>query len=316
VRSKPKTENQKAKTVPLRGFLPLLLIHGALAVLALLAWHIPESRAGGSQGRQVFSTLPPQRLVSLAPSVTEILYFLELGDRVVGVTAYCNYPPEVEKKPRIGTYWDFNLEAILALRPDLALGMAHQGEGQAAYEVLKEWGIPLYLAKADTLLELFQQIEAIARLTGTEEVAQRKLPRLRERAARIESAVRSLPKPRVLLQIDQDPLITAGRLSIQNDLIERAGGINIAGHIQQRYPVFSLEEVLRARPEVILFTGMVGAKALPERLNFWSHWTVLPAVQNQRLSWVDPDPIDRPGPRMVDGLAILARLLHPDLKIP
>jgi iron complex transport system substrate-binding protein len=302
------------KRTSLWGLTALLFIHGALTVLVLLTWIIPESRASGDQGRQVFPAQPPQRLVSLAPSITEILYFLELGDRVAGVTAYCNYPPEVEKKPRIGTYWDFNLEAILSLKPDLALGMAHQGEGQSAYEVLKQWGVPLYLAKADTLPELFQQIEAIARLTGSEDAARRKLPALKARAQRIEDSVKGLPKPRVFLQVDQDPLITVGRLSIHNDLIERAGGINIAGHIDQRYPVFSLEEVLRARPEIILFTGMVGEKVLPARMAFWRPWTMLPAVKNQRFTWVDPDPIDRPGPRLVDGLEILARFFHPGLQ--
>ncbi len=293
------------------GLIALLLIHGALAALVLLAWHAPESRAGGNQGRQVSPAGPPQRLVSLAPSITEILYFLELGDRVVGVTAYCNYPPEVEKKPRIGTYWDFNLEAILSLKPDLALGMAHQGEGQSAYEVLKKWGIPLYMAKADTLPELFQQIEEIARITGAEDAARRKLPELKARAWRLETSVKGLPKPRVFLQIDQEPLITVGRLSIHHDLIVRAGGVNIAGHLDQRYPVFSLEEVLRARPEIILFTGMVGEKVLPARISFWRPWTMLPAVKNKRLSWVDPDLIDRPGPRLVEGLEVLARFFHP-----
>jgi iron complex transport system substrate-binding protein len=296
-----------------RGRVALLLIHGALAALVLPAWHIPESRAGGDQGRQVFPAAPPQRLVSLAPSVTEILYFLELGDRVAGVTSYCNYPPEVRDKPRIGTYWEFNLEAILALKPDLALGMAHQGEGQGAYEVLKQWGVPLDLAQADTLPELFQQIDRIARLTGAQEAARRKLPLLQERARRIEQAVQGRTRPRVFLQIDQEPLITVGRLAIHNDIIERAGGANIAGLLEQRYPVFSLEEVLRARPEVILFTGMVGEKVLPARLSFWRHWTMLPAVQQQRLTWVDSDLIDRPGPRLVDGLEILARAFHPDL---
>lgn len=300
----------------LRGFLALLLIHGALAALALLAWHTPESRAGGDQGRQVLPAAAPQRLVSLAPSVTEILYFLELGHRVAGVTAHCNYPPEVRDKPRIGTYWEFNLEAILALKPDLALGMAHQGEGEAAYDVLRQWRVPLYLARADTLPELFQQIQAIAALTGAEDAARRKLPALQARVQRIEDAVKGLPKPRVLLQVDQDPLITVGRLSIHNDLIKRAGGINIAGHIQQRYPVFSLEEVLRAQPEIILFTGMVGERVLPAREAFWRHWTMLPAVKNRRLTWVDPDPIDRPGPRLVDGLEVLARFFHPGLALP
>jgi iron complex transport system substrate-binding protein len=295
------------------GLIALFLIHGGLAALVLLARHTPESRAGEDQGRQVLPARPPQRLVSLAPSITEILYFLEQGDKVVGVTAYCNYPPEVESKPRIGTYWDFNLEAILALKPDLALGMAHQGEGQGAYEILKEWGMPVYLAQADTLPELFHQVRQIARLTGAEDAARRKLPRLEERVRRIENAVQGLRKPKVFLQIDQEPLITVGRLSIHNDLIERAGGENIAGHIDQRYPVYSLEEVLRARPEIILFTGMVGEKVLPLRLRFWRPWTMLPAVANQRLTWVNPDLIDRPGPRLVDGLEYLARSFHPAL---
>lgn len=295
------------------GLAALLLIHGALAALVLSAWHAPESRAGEDQGRQVFPGHPPLRFISLAPSITEILYFLEQGAKVVGVTAYCNYPPEVQIKPRIGTYWEFNLEAILALKPDLALGMAHQGEGPGAYEVLQEWGVPLYLAKADTLPELFQQIQEIARLTGAQDAARRKLPLLRERVQRVERAVQGLPRPKVFLQVDQDPLITVGRLSIHNDLIQRAGGENIAGHIDQRYPVFSMEEVLRTRPEIILFTGMVGEKVLPLRLSFWRHWTMLPAVKNQRLTWVDPDLIDRPGPRLVDGLELMARFFHPGL---
>ncbi|MDI6854458.1 MAG: cobalamin-binding protein [Deltaproteobacteria bacterium] len=299
------------KSTLLVGLIALFLIHGALAALVLLARQTPESRARVDQGRQVLPARPPQRLVSLAPSITEILYFLEQGDKVVGVTAFCNYPSEVKNKPRIGTYWDFNLEAILALKPDLALGMAHQGEGQGAYEILKEWGVPLYLAKADTLAELFHQVQEIARLTGSEETAHRKLPGLEDRVRRIENGVHGLPKPKVFLQIDQEPLITVGRLSIHNDLIERAGGENIAGHIDQRYPVYSLEEVLRARPEVILFTGMVGEKVLPLRLKFWRPWSMLPAVENKRLSWVDPDLIDRPGPRLVDGLEFLARFFHP-----
>jgi iron complex transport system substrate-binding protein len=299
----------------LRGFFALLLIHGALAALVFPAWHTPESRAGEDQGRQVLPAAAPRRLVSLAPSITEILYFLELGQQVAGVTAYCNFPLEVREKPRIGTYWEFNLEAILALKPDLALGMAHQGEGEAAYEILRQWGVPLYLAKADTLPELFQQIQTIARLTGAEEAARRKLPALQARAQRIEDAVKGLSRPRVFLQIDQDPLITVGRLSIHNDLIQRAGGTNIAGDIDQRYPVFSMEEVLRTQPEIILFTGMVGEKVLPARVAFWRPWAMLPAVKNQRLTWVDPDPIDRPGPRLVDGLEVLARFFHPGLAL-
>lgn len=299
----------------IRGRCAPLLIHGALLVLVFGVCLLPVF--GGSvskdQGRQDFPARPPQRLISLAPSITEILYFLELGHRVVGVTSYCNYPPEVVSKPRIGTYWEYNLEAILALKPDLALVVADQGEGESSLTALRHWGIPIYAARADTLPELFHLIEDLARLTGQEAVARRKLPFLQERARRIEAWVQGRPRPRVFLQIDQEPLITVGRLAIQNDLIKRAGGSNIAGHIEQRYPIFSMEEVLKAQPEVILFTGMVGTQVVAARTSFWRQWPMLPAVANKRLHWVEPDLIDRPGPRAVDGLETLARLVHPEL---
>jgi len=297
----------------LPGRFVLLLIHGALAVLVLQAWLAPASRADAAdQGRQVFATYPPRRLISLAPSITEILYFLELGDQVLGVTAFCNYPPEVNQKTRIGTYWEFNLEAILALKPDLVLAMAHQGEGEESLIVLRHWKIPHYLGRADTLPELFRLIADIARLTGQEEVARRKLPLLEARARRVEDRIRDLARPRVLLEIDEEPLITVGRSSIQGDLIQRAGGANIAGDIDQRYPVFNLEEVLKAQPQVILFTGMANSASLPRRMNFWRRWTMLPAVKAGRLLWVDPDLVDRPGPRLVDGLELLADFFHPE----
>jgi cobalamin transport system substrate-binding protein len=296
----------------LPGHFVLILIHGVLTVLVLLTWLVPETQASTEgQGRQVFSPAPPQRLVSLAPSITEILYFLELGDRVVGVTSFCNYPPEVKKKPRIGTYWEFNLEAILALKPDMVLAMAHQGEGESSLDVLRHWKIPYYVGHADTLPQLFRLIEDIARLTGTEDVARRKLPPLEARVRQVEARVQGLPHPRVLMEIDQEPLITVGRSSIQGDLIQRAGGENIANGIDQRYPLFSLEKVLMARPEVILFTGMAEATSLPARKKYWHNWDMLPAVKADRLLWIDPDLVDRPGPRLVDGLELLANFFHP-----
>jgi len=294
------------------GRLVLILILGALAVLAPLVWLVPKSTAGTEgQGRQDLSPASGQRLISLAPSITEILYFLELGDRVVGVTSFCNYPPEAKNKPRIGTYWEFNLEAILALKPDLVLAMAHQGDGENSLDVLRHWKIPVYFGRADTVPELFRLIQDIARLTGTEEVARRKLPPLEARAREVQARVQGLPRPRVLLEIDQEPLITVGRSSIQGDLIQRAGGQNIADGVDQRYPVFNLEEVLKAQPDVILFTGMADAASLPRRLKFWRAWDMLPAIKAGRLLWVDPDLVDRPGPRLVDGLELLADFFHP-----
>jgi iron complex transport system substrate-binding protein len=118
-----------------------------------------------------------------------------LGDRVVGVTSFCNYPPEVKEKPRIGTYWEFNLEAILALKPDLVMAMAHQGEGENSLGTLRHWKIPYYLGRADTLPELFRLIEDIARFTGREEVARRKLPQLRPGPAGWRPGLKISPAP-------------------------------------------------------------------------------------------------------------------------
>ena len=229
----------------------------------------------------------------------------------MGVTSFCNYPPAAKKKPRIGTYWEFNLEAILALKPDLVLAMAHPGEGEGALDPLCHWKVPYYLGHANTLPELFRLIEDIARLTGTEAAARRKLPLLEARARQVEARVQGLPRPRVFMEIDQEPLITVGRTSIQGDLIQRAGGENIANGIDQRYPVFNLEEVLEAQPEVILFSSMTDAACLPRLRQFWRGWPMLPAVQGQRLLWIDPDLVDRPGPRLVDGLEQLANFFHP-----
>ena len=308
----PHRTNNMQKPSTFRGKIALL-IHGALLALVLACLCFPGIPAAAqAQGRQDFPAVPPRRLISLAPSMTEILYFLELEERVVGVTGYCNHPPEVKSKPRVGTYWEFNLEAILALKPDLALVMAHQGEGENSLAVLRQWGVPLYQAKADSLPELFEEIRKIARLTGQEEAARRKLPELEARVRRVEERVKGRLRPRVLLEIDQEPLITVGRPAIQNDLIERAGGLNIAGNLEQRYPVFSLEEVVKVRPEIILMTGMVGHEPLPGRMHFWTPWTMLPAVRDRRLAWVDPDLVDRPAPRLVDGLELLARLFHPE----
>lgn len=290
-----------------------LLIHGALTVLVLVSWLVPEiSAGGGGPDRQVFAP-PPHRLVSLAPSLTEIVFFLEAGDRLVGVTAFCNYPEEARSKPRIGTYWEYSLEAILALKPDLVLAMAHQGEEKNQLAILRHWRIPVFRGQADTLPELFRLMEDLARLLGKEDVARRKLPLLQERVQRVENRVRGRIPPRVFLEIDQEPLITVGSASIQGDLIRRAGGLNIAQAASQRYPVFNLEEVLRAQPEIILFTGMAKEVSLPGRLRFWRQWPMLPAVKANRLFWVEPDLVDRPGPRLVDGLELLASYFHPEI---
>lgn len=298
----------------LQGHLRPLLIHGALSALFVLMLVIPVTgeTVTDDTGRQVFLPRPPQRLVSLAPSVTEILFFLGLENRLVGVTMHCTYPEAARRKPRIGSYYHLNLEAILALRPDLAIGVKNHTREEAV-AALARWGLPVYLVKAQTLGELFELIQRLAALTGQTEAAAPRLAALKARAARIQQLVRNHPRPRVFLQISPEPLRTVGNQAIQDDLIRRAGGINIAGNISRHYPPFSLEQVFRAQPDVILLTSMKGQDMTAE-IKFWQRWPTLPAVRQSRIHLVNSDLIDRPGPRLIDGLELLARLFHPNLQ--
>src|SRR2546426_3857977 len=262
-------------------------------------------RAGG-----VSLSRPPRRIVSLAPSVTEVLFAVGLDAEVVGVTTFCDYPAQAKTKPKVGAAIP-NLEAILGLKPDLVVaGDNIRPDVLAKLEQLK---IPVFVLFAKTLEDVLGHISTIGRMVGHEPETRRLVQGLRDRLADIRRRTASVRRVRTFYVVNTDPLISVAQGSFIHHMIETAGGENVVGLAQAPYPKVSVEEVLRQDPEVILFP--VGAtEGIPEaEQQFWRRWTNLSAVAHNRLHQISGELINRPGPRVIDGTELMARYLHPDL---
>lgn len=254
-----------------------------------------------------------QRIISLAPNITEILFTLGLEARVIGVTQHCNYPAGALSKTRVGSYIDLNIERILSLKPDLVIATA-DGNEKGSVERLVGFGIPVLVTNPKNLNEVYETIETIGRKVQQTHRAEGMVRVLKIRAERIVQACSPLSHPRVFLQINENPLITVGQDTFHNHLIQLAGGINISGQESIKYPKYSLEQVLRSRPEVILITSMERGVAAERKKERWQRWDQLPAVRQGRIHILDSDLLDRPSPRLIDGLEALARAIHPELR--
>ncbi len=253
-----------------------------------------------------------RRIVSLAPNITEILFALGLGDRIVGVTKHCNYPAAALTKTSVGSYIDLNIEKILALNPDLVIATA-DGNEKGSVERLAVFKIPVLVTNPKNLGEVFETIETIGRITKQSHRAETMVRSLKQRADRVIQACLPLSRPRVFLQINEHPLITVGQGTFHNNLIKLAGGINISGNDTIKYPKYSLEQVLRSKPDVLLITTMERGVMAERKKERWRQWAQLPAVKQDRIYILNSDLLDRPSPRLVDGLEALARAIHPEL---
>jgi iron complex transport system substrate-binding protein len=261
-------------------------------------------------GREVRVPEGSQRIVSLAPSITEILFALGAGPRVVGVTQYSNYPPEAARLPKVGSYVNLSLEKILALRPDLVIGI-RDGNPKAVIDRLAELGVPCYIVDPTSLDGVITTVGNIGRTVGREEAADQIAGQMASRIREVERRVAGLARPRVFYQIGVEPIVSAGQGTFPNILIEAAGGKNVAGAMAA-YPQLNVEQVLVARPEIIIVTSMTREYDFERVKSFWGRWPDLPAVAGARIYVVDSDLMDRPSPRIVDGLETLARLIHPE----
>jgi iron complex transport system substrate-binding protein len=287
----------------------------SLALALLLVLPVAAGAAGefpltvrDALGRVVAIPGPPQRIVSVAPSVTEILFALGVGPRVVGISDADDYPPPgVRGKPRVGGV-ALNTERIIALRPDLVIGVA--GLQQSQLERLFRLGLPVLAVEARTLEETLSQITLLSRVTGARQAGRRLVQALRSRAAAVEARVRGRPRPRVFVEIWGEPLQTAGAGTYVDDLLRRAGARNLFADLRG-WPQVSPEAVVSRNPEVIVLT-YAGRRAVVARPG----WRGVTAVRRGRIYELDPDLVSRPGPRLLDGLERLARLLHPEAFSP
>ncbi|MDB5218006.1 MAG: Vitamin transporter, B12-binding component BtuF [Myxococcaceae bacterium] len=259
-------------------------------------------------------TGPAARIVSLSPSTTETLFVIGAGDRVVGRSHYCDWPPEVQKLPQIGGYVDPSFEAILALRPDLVTG-ARGPAGAAMSERLEARGIATFLPQTESFAQIDAMILGLGQRTGRVNESKTIVDQLDRRVAAIEKAVASKPRVRVLLVFGLEPLSVAGPKSFADEMIRRAGGENAVTE-GSGYPTIGVERVMTLDPDVVVNAAIAEAHG-KERIGADTPgWGKVRAVTSGRVAPVTDESVLRPGPRIGEGLATLARALHPDVVIP
>ncbi len=254
----------------------------------------------------------PRRIVSLAPNITEIIFALGQEHRLMGATRYSDFPPEANKLPKVGSYVHLDLEKIVALKPDLCIAIK-DGNPIAVAKRLESLKIPVYAVNPKNLETIMQTVLEIGGLINAEKEADLLVQNMDLRIQKVKSLVSNVAhRPRVFFQIGVSPIVSVGTHTFIHGLIVLAGGTNLAeGSIS--YPRFSREQVLALSPEVIIITSMAREAVFEQVKAEWNKWPDLPAVRNQRIFLEDSNFFDRPTPRLVDGLELLVRLIHPEL---
>ncbi len=302
----------------------LAKVLGMLSLLVLVAASCAPAGASPKQsaiqitdqlGRVVKLDKVPQRIVSLAPSNTEILFALGLGDKVVGVTTYCDYPPEAKEKPKIGGFSTPDIEKIVVAAPDLVV--AASIHAKTVIPQLESRGLKVLVLAPKTVDDVVQAIDLAGDATGTQASADKLVANMQSRIKRVAGLVAALPsdaRPRVFYVVWQDPLMTVGADTLQGQLIEMAGGKNIFGELSG-YPTVDLEAVLQRQPQVII--AGVGHGSGQDALLQWARSEPrlkdTEARQQGKVLEIDANIISRAGPRIADGLEEMLRLVHPDL---
>jgi len=263
----------------------------------------------------------PQRIVSTAPSITEMLYALGLGDRVVGVTTFCHYPPEVRDKPKIGSYMQPNVEIVLAMRPDLVVVLHEQKMGER-FKALK---LPVLTLQHNDLDGIDQSLRDLAQEADVPERAEEKIAEIRGRLAEVRARARDLPRRSVVFFVGRSPgtisdLIAVGKGSFLNDLIAIAGGRNHFAEAVTFYPRIPREEIYAGRPDVVVDMGdMSDTDKVSEehRLSVGKLWEQtfpdIPAVREGRVYAVANDIFVVPGPRVAETAEALFQMIHPEV---
>jgi iron complex transport system substrate-binding protein len=259
-------------------------------------------------GHRVTVEREPRRIVSLAPNVTETLFALGLGERVVGVSEACDYPPAAVKKPRVGGFARPSVERVLSVKPDLVI--ASRGNPPDVLRQIERIGVPVYGADPETIDAVIALARILGRLTGDADAGAALARDLSRRVKAIEAASAQLTtdeRPRVLIVISDEPLFVAGSKTFIDDLIRAAGGRNAASEYPG-FPRLGQEPAAMLRPDVIV-TTVPGKQAVEDIAR--SSLSTSPAVEHARVYQLDADIVTRPGPRLVDALGQLHALLHP-----
>lgn len=296
----------------------LLVVLAVLPLAAGCSHKPPEAEAAGAPGavavhtdgigRRVVLQAHPQRIISLAPSVTEVICLLGADDRLIGVTEQCVWPEAVRRKPKMGTLLTPDYEAILAARPDLVIAST-AGNDRAAVHQLAQLGLPVYVTAPRSVDGIFETTLAIGRIADRAADGERLVRQAKARLQEIRKRLAGLTPDRGFFITWFDPLLAPGRKTFENDILALANVASISADSEEYYPRYSLEQVLAKKPDVILTVFHEG-NPLPD-LRYLAGWASLEAVRRGRV-YVVSEVLQHPSPRFVDGVEELARKLHPE----
>ena len=259
-------------------------------------------------GNVVTLDRPAKRIVSMAPSITETLFALGLDSAVVGVTDYCDFPPQARSKPRIGGIANPSLEQIASLQPDLIV-MSVAGNVRGDYEKLKELGFAVFVTNPTSVEGVFKSLRDLGALTETKELAEQLVVRLRAERDSLATVALSRPSKSVLLLLSLHPIVAVGPETFLGELLSLANGRNVVEVTTISYPILNREEILRRQPDVIIVTNDI-ASNVDQIINTYPEWKNLAAVRKKQIRLVDANLIARPGPRIMKGLRELVVAIH------
>ena len=257
-------------------------------------------------GREITLSKPAQRIVALAPHIVENLYSAGAGDHLVGVVSYSNYPAQAQQIPEVGSYNAFSLEQIVALRPDLVV-MWGSGNGMQSLANLQELGIPVYVSELRQLSDIPHSIRRLGQLAGTMAASEREARRIEQELDALRSQYIGRSELGVFYQIWNEPLQTVNGEHLISEVIALCGGNNIFSDASSLAPKISIEAVLQRNPDAIIASGM--GEARPEWLDQWRSYPGLAAVTSNALFFIDPDHVQRPTARILQGTTRLCQQL-------
>ncbi len=270
-----------------------------------------------SDGALATVPTPPRRIVTIAPNSAEIICALGACESIVGVSKFCVFPMQLEGRPRVGGLFDPDLEKIVALRPDL---FVLRGRSDAVEGLCRRLNVPLYMDKTDTLQGIETCIVELGERLGRRGEAQAMIGQFRERLQATRRRVADRPRPRVLLTVSRLPdklanILTTGRGTFLDEMLDVAGGLNVFGHVDMSYPQVSVEGIIAQRPEVIieLVPELELTEAVKkEMLDQWSRLGAIPAAVGGRIFFMTDQHCLIPSPRYVEIIEKVSRLLHPE----
>ncbi|MEN8169511.1 MAG: cobalamin-binding protein [Pseudomonadota bacterium] len=282
------------------------LFSGLVLIFSALSLHALEVE--DDSGKRIKLNAPAERIISLAPHITEQLFAIGTGERIVGAVDYSDYPEAAKTIPRVGGYTRLDLERILALKPDLIVGWL-SGNNTQQLERLEKMGFTVYRSEPRRLDDIAEGMARLGVLTGRQKEADKQAAIFRKKVASLRASTQGKATRSVFYQIWNRPLMTVNGEHLINDVITLCGGRNIFAELPVLTPKLSEEAVIAADPEIIIASGM--GKERPEWLDDWRKWPQLKAVKSERLYVINPSIIQRATPRLLEGAEVMCGFINP-----